>query len=847
MRASLLAAFVGVAVVCGASAASGTGGDGTWRRTFLDALPLSFVPNQGQAPGDALFVARRGGARIHAARDGVTLQWVRRTETGDPEIHGGPGSEDRPRRVRGVNLRLAFEGAKASGVEGRDPLPGRFNYFFGNDPSEWRVGLPSFARVVYDDLLPGVDLVLREERGGLEYDLLLDPGAAAETIVVRVEGTNGPLKIDGEGALRIPTELGVVVQPPPVAWEEGSSGIRLPAECSYRLLDDRRFAFGVRGRNPSARLVIDPALVYSTFVGETYGGTAVSRDSSGAPTVAGTTIFDIYPTTPGAFDATWNGGSDVFVTRLTPAGDALVYSTFLGGTGEDLAFAIAVDGSGAATVVGKTSSVAFPTTSGAYDSTHNGGPGTGWDGFVTRLSPAGDALLYSTFLGGTATDDVKDVAVDPTGAATVAWNNYSGLLPHVRVARISPSGSALLSSTLLAGSMYEEVEALALDPAGAAYVTGRTLSTDFPTTPGAYDSTFAFSGLGGYGDAFVSKVSPGGSVVYSTYLGGLGYDWGFAIDVDASGSATVGGFAGQVFPTTAGAFDTTDNGPYTQTGFVTRFSPSGGTLLFSTYLGGSEGLADAVYTIALDASGAATVAGYASSSDFPITPGAFDTTLDAVSSYSSDGFVSRLSPSGTKLLYSTFLGGGDNDSIQDLAPDGLGGVVSVGYSYSPDYPTTPGAFDTVFSFHPGTYYGEAFVTRLSLQPAGVSPYGAASPGCSGASTMGVTSNPSVGNPAFGITCSGAPANASGWLLLSADPDAGGTPLVGLTLWIDVASPTCFALSAASGALGWTEVPIPVPSSLYLAGSQAFAQFVWPDPCGPALFSASNALEVVVQP
>ncbi|MCM3541322.1 HYR domain-containing protein, partial [Priestia endophytica] len=284
-----------------------------------------------------------------------------------------------------------------------------------------------------------------------------------------------------------------------------------------------------------------------------------------------------FPTTPGAFDTTYNGNGDAFVTKLDPTGSMLIYSTYLGGTNVEVGNDIVVDAGGNAYVTGLTFSTNFPTTPGAFDTTYNGSG----DVFVTKLNPTGSTLIYSTYLGG--------------------------------------------------GTSTEQGEGIAVDAGGNAYVTGFTHSTDFPTTPGAFDTT-----LSGFVDAFVTKLNPTGSMlIYSTYLGGTDSDRGFGIALDAGGNAYVTGFTESAnFPTTPGAFDTTYNGSGDV--FVTKLNPTGSTLIYSTYLGGTN--EEGGSGIAVDAGGNAYITGFTNSTDFPTTPGAFDTTLNG----NSDAFVTKL-------------------------------------------------------------------------------------------------------------------------------------------------------------------------------------------------------------
>jgi hypothetical protein len=324
----------------------------------------------------------------------------------------------------------------------------------------------------------------------------------------------------------------------------------------------------------------------------------------------------------------------------------LTYSTYLGGSGTDQGNAVAVDAAGAAYVAGFTSSSNFPTTVGAFDTTYAGG----FEAFVTKLSPTG-SLVYSTFLGGSG----NDIAIR-----------------------------------------------IAVDAAAAIFVTGQTDSASYPTTAGAFDEVF-----NGNQDAFATKLSPSGALSYSTFLGGSDFDQGSGIAVDAEGAAYVSGpTASSNYPVTASAFDTTHNGSMDT--FVTKLDPSGSSPVYSTLFGGSA--FDPGSGVAVDAAGAAYVAGFTSSSNFPTTVGTFDTTYNG----NFDAFVTRLDPSGSVLLYSTYLGGSGDERGTAVAVDGVGAAYVtgfVGFDLPFNFPTTPGAYDTTFNVGDGDF--DAFVTKLA--------------------------------------------------------------------------------------------------------------------------------------
>jgi hypothetical protein len=349
----------------------------------LTMCPWSFEENRGQFDGGAAFVGRDGGMRTFVDRDAITLQLVSIVDEGT---------------VRGVNVRLTFEGASPlARAEGLSKLPGIVNYFLGNDPAMWLSEIPTFASVAVRDLYPGIDLVVRGGRTGrLEYDLEVAPGADLEALKIRLEGQDGVSVLD-ERVLLLRTSLGSLRQDIPATWEILSDGTHRPLDARWIRHGLDRFGFEVPGRDPSLPLVIDPGLVWSTFLGGTNleFAYAVALDATGAATIAGRAHLG-FPTTPGAFMTTIPGTGNAFVSRISPTGSTLLYSTFLGGSyccgsPVDEALTLAVDGTGAATIGGYTLSSNFPTTPGAYATSC--GPIV-WCGFVTRLSPNGASLLY---------------------------------------------------------------------------------------------------------------------------------------------------------------------------------------------------------------------------------------------------------------------------------------------------------------------------------------------------------------------------------------------------------------------------------------------------------------------
>jgi hypothetical protein len=782
-------------------------------------LPLSFVENRGQWDERVRFRARQRGMTVFFTQDAFVL--------------------DLEQETRGAAVFLSFEScSRAAVVEGITQLPGCFNYFRGGDPSRWRTGVRSYAAVGYRGLYPGVDLLVSEHDGRLEYDLHLEPGADLEHVVVRCAGADA-LRLGEDGSLVLTTAAGPVEQPKPTTYQIERTGARRPIDCSYRLLGEGRFGFEVVGRERDLPLVIDPGLVYSTFLGgsENELARAVALDDSGAAVVCGETESKNFPTKPGAYDRTFNGDEDAFVTKFDPAGSTLLYSTFLGGKKGDYAYALALDAAGNAVVTGATESSDFPTTHGAFDTKFNGGKN---DVFVAKLDATGSALIYSTFLGGSDDGGAEDeqalaLALDDRGDAFVSGYTYSADFPTTPgaydrtldgeydsfVSKLDPTGSTLLYSTFLGGSNERDyVYGIGVDREGAAVVGGYTDAADFPTTPGAFDTRFS-----GASDAFVTKLDPAGrTLLYSTFLGGSADDAILALALDESGAAVIGGFTNSDdFPTTKGAYDRT-HGEGSFDGFVTKLSATG-SLVYSTFLGGAY--IDQVNALALDASGAPVVAGITYSIDFPTTSDTQDDTYNG----SYDAFVAKLDASGGKLLYSTFLGGSDGDYALAIALTPTGEAVVGGTTMSANFPTTPEAYDRSFKG------GDAFVAKLQFCLASARTYGDGWRGTLGVPSL--TSGPPILCTEITISLGNSRGAATPAAFLVGSRAAKEPTHWGGTLLVEPSYFVPFLLQADGGSFSYT-----APCDEQYCGFPLYLQAIEQDPGATQGVSFTRGLELI---
>jgi hypothetical protein len=678
-------------------------------RAAYAQLPLAFEANQGQAAAPVDFIARGAGYTLALLPDQALVA-----------LHKSAGTPD-----AAVTLRLVGANPAAQAI-GRDELSGTTNYFLGNDPSRWRTNIPNFGRVEYPNVYPGINLVYYGNQGQLEYDFVVAPGAAPGAITLAVGGTDD-ITLDGQGNLVLHTAGDDLVEHAPVLYQESAGG-RQTVAGRFVLEGANQIGFQVGAYDPSRPLVIDPVLSYSTYLGGSSNDIAngIAVDGSGNVYVTGGTGSTDFPTTVGAFPA----GGVAFVTKLNATGTALLYSTYLGGSGGATGLGIAVDSAGNAYVTGTTGGN-FPLTSGAYQTSYAGSQ----DAFLTKLNATGTALVYSTYLGGSGRDgdtnnSSNNIAVDgagnayvvgqtsstdfPTtpGAAYPTWSSSWGVAEYVTEINPSLSGSAsLVYSSYLPGT-GSSGGSVAVG-AGLIYVTGGTNSPSFPATPNAFQKT-----LSGGRDAFVAVLNPtlaaAQQLVYATYLGGSGGAHGNGIAVDNSGNAYVMGVAWNNFPTTPGAFQTRNPGRGgAPSSFVAKINPAlsgSASRVYSTYL--AETGSTSGGGIAVDGSGNAYVTGNTDrAAIFPTV----NPIQSSMGSATLTAFVATLNASGSKLLFSTYLGGtnqGDSTQGWSIALDGSGNIYVAGQytagGQTASFPTTTGAFQTHYD---GS--GDAFVTKIS--------------------------------------------------------------------------------------------------------------------------------------
>jgi len=661
-------------------------------------LPLSFEQNVGQFDARANFTSRGAGYHLFLTATGAVMELRKTNSEVLKKLQTESASSQRQAPARPerslINLRLQGANSNAKPV-GVDELRERRNYFIGNDPGKWRTDVPTFRAVRYDEVYPGISLTYYGNQQQLEYDFTIRSGADPRCVRMSFGPAAQP-QVSASGELILRTREGEVRQQKPIIYQE-VDGRRQLIEGRYVLIGKRQVGFEIGSYDRTSTLVIDPTLVYSTYLGGGGDdlGSSIALDNNNNVYIAGTTSSLNFPLQDPAVGA--NAGlADIFVTKIDASGGSIVYSTYVGGSGLDRGDGIAVDNNGNAYVVGRvdSSSIDFPTTPGSFASSYRGGD---FDGVVFKLNGQGNALVYSAFLGGEENDSAEGVAVDAAGNAYVTGGTKSVGFPTTGNAyqgsrggdtdafltKINAAGSSLLYSTYLGGSGTDRGSAVVIDGNGNAYLAGYSGSADFPTE-NAFQNNF-----GGSFDAFVAQINTNvsgfNSLVLCSYLGGAGDDkaFGIAMDSSASNLFVVGQTSSSNFPvfnpvqaTSGGGFDA----------FVAKISTAGAKI-YATYLGGNGD--DRGTGIAVNSVGATYVTGFTSSANFPtVSP------LQGTRAGGSDAFLTKLDATGSTLLYSTYFGGSANESsastvtaTNPLALDSLSNAYLTGYTASNNFPT----------------------------------------------------------------------------------------------------------------------------------------------------------------
>ncbi|WP_017305823.1 SBBP repeat-containing protein [Spirulina subsalsa] len=640
-------------------------------------LPLSFIANGGQTDSAIKFQVNGAGHNIFFAPDAVVF-------SGSQRVDGESIPTLVEHRLVGANPTPV--------ITPLQQLVGVANFLQGNNPSQWITNVPTYNGIVYQNVYDRIDRVFLGTEGQLKSEFIVHPGGDPSQIRMQYDGVEA-IEIRSDGALVLKTAFGELVDAPLFIYQE-INGQTVIIEGSYEILENGKVGFNLGHYNPNYALVIDPTLEYSTYLGGSGDEVtaAIAFDNTGATYFTGSTLSTNFPTRPGAFQTINSGERDIFVTKVNPFGNEILYSTYIGGAADDWVYDILVDNSGVAYLAGGTNSTNFPITNNAFQSAFGGGTSLTEprDAFLLQLNPQGNGIQYSTFFGGSQSESIQAIARDNNGNIIVVGSTTSPNFPTtpgafqttfggVRdgfIASFDPTGTNLLFSTLLGGSGDDFIYDLAIADNGTIYLTGQTSSPNFPTRGIA-------TALSGPSDAFVTALqSSGTGLVFSSYLGGSGADQGRGIVVDGERNIYVTG------GTSSPNFFTTDNAKQTQYGggdsdiFYTVYNPNGG-LTYSTFLGG-EGF-DRAYGIAIDDTGLVYLTGTTSSDDLPTTLTAFQPEFGGGEG---DAFFATFSPTGL-LADLSYLGGSGKETAFQIKVDSEQRAYIAGVTTSNNFPTTP--------------------------------------------------------------------------------------------------------------------------------------------------------------
>lgn len=685
-------------------------------------LPLQFEPNQGQADPRFDFVSRAPGYGLFLSAAETVLVFNKNHRGSAPDLSSQkltmkPVGSDPHSRPRGEGI-----------------LPGRVNYLIGNDAKSHHTGISTYGQVRYQNIYPGIDMLYYGRQRQLEFDFIVAPGANPSEIVLQLEGATALQKDAKDMVVSIGADS--IRLEKPFVYQE-IDGRRVEIASAYVLRASDCLGFEIGNYDQQLPLVIDPVLGYSSFLGGTGAemGHDITLDGAGNIYLTGFTTSAQFPHTDNSVP---KGGFDVFITKLSPDGSTMIFSTFFGGSGFDTGMSVAVDAD-SVYVSGLTDSQDYPTTSGAFQET----PNAVQTGFVTKLNSAANTLLYSSHFGGGVGNNGSRMALDAAGDIYLCGSTNSTTLPTTSnafqtslsppaipgstdayIAKIHPAGegpSDLIYSTYLGGNLHDGDAEIRLDGAGFVYLAGTTNSTNFPTTPDAFARFPSNTDIGqrqGNWDAFLIKMdlraNGAASLVYSTYIGGIGDETVGGLSLDMANNAYLSGRTSSVdFPVTRTALQRFSAGK--REAYVLKLNPSQpGTagLLYSTYLGGSEDENSFGSGVAVDGVGNAYLTGDTRSTNLPITVGAFQPSIGGVSDVFSapggDAFVAKLNAAGTALVYFTYLGGSGGDGGNAIAIDSQGNAYVTGYTFSENFPLSPNAMLTTQG---GQF--DAFVARVA--------------------------------------------------------------------------------------------------------------------------------------
>ena len=671
----------------------------------MSGLRIPFIENQGQVSEEVGFYAKTFGGTLYVTKRGDVVYYLQRISkaSSQDDVDEAPDQSI----VEIWALKESLVGAKVIQVTGMDRAVTKANYFIGNDRTNWKTNIATFSSISLGRIYNGIDLDLKAYGNNVEKVFTVHPSGSVSDIRLKIDGMFS-LKVNCDGELEIGTGLGSVRFSAPIAFQEIDGNYK-SIKVSY-VVSGKTYGFRTGVYNSNHPLIIDPLLA-STFIEGTSNdeGYSIALDDSNNVYVTGKTDSNDYPATSGAYGESNTGSTEVFISKLTADLSTLLASTFIGGTGSENGYSIAIDNSDNVYVTGYTDSTDYSTTSGAYKETYTEGGSV----FVSKLTSNLAMLSASTYIGGSLVDLGRSIALDGSNNVYLTGYTNSNDFPvtsgaydeshagskEVFVSKFNTDLTDLTESTFIGGSSNDEVHSIALDGADNVYVTGYTLSADYPTTSGAYDETH-----NGNISVIISKLTSNlATLSASTFIEGSLNDVGISIALDDSSNVYVTGYTDSIdFPVTSGAYDEVHNG--TNDVFVSKLTADLTSLSASTFIGGSE--SEFGNSIALDGSSNVYVTGKTDSNDYPVTSWAYDQIYSDLT----DVFVSNLNSNLTELSASTFIGGTRLDRANSIAIDSSDNVYVTGATYSSEYPTTSGAYDETFN---GSASTSVFVSKLS--------------------------------------------------------------------------------------------------------------------------------------
>ena len=666
-------------------------------------IPMHFEENNGQFNDSVKFMSKGIGYTLFLTENEALFLFQNRTSRS--KMYDGKYNLDSDVKNEFTSMSIKLDNANIPNtLKGVDQLESISNYFIGNDKSKWRSDIPNYKKVYYSEVYSGIDLVYYGNQKQLEYDFIVTPFSDPKQISLSIEGADSKV-IDGDGNLLLNKNGNQVVFDAPIVYQNINGNKNL-VEASYTNLDDESIGFDLGEYNPEYKLTIDPKLIYATYLGgsETDYGWDIAVDTLGNVYVVGETSSTDFPTKNPIANQPIGGdssGRNVFVSKLNPDGDGLIYSTIIGGNDSDEGVAIKVDLDGNAYITGPTSSPDFPTVN-AYDPTFTP---FSRDGFVAKINPQGNGLIFSTYLGGGYLDWPYAIDIDEENNVYVggytASIDFPTLNPYqefpgdfyytsdtsshgnIFITKFNPQGNGLIFSTYIGGKWDEHCHDIAVDSAGNVYLTGYAISPDYPLV-NPFQSEF-ISDHPGWWMAIVSKLdSTGSNLIYSTYLGGDGQDAGWDIAIDDLGNAyVVGGTASSNFPTLNAIQESPfEPGFLNGAGFITKFNPEGNSIAYSSYLTGTDHQTTC-YGVAVADDYWVYISGINHASDFeildPISPG----------DQHPGAFIYLIDPTGQEIAYSTSLTSVSSYEGQEIAIDRYGDMYIAGSigEWSKRFPT----------------------------------------------------------------------------------------------------------------------------------------------------------------